>query len=132
MSEWLNSTNEPIPPTEGGNAPENMAPTSETVPAAEPQTAAASEVPPEQLPPVNTWTAPADNACTYHYANPNPPVQQTTPADGGWQGSSPYGGTQTPAYGAQRGLCTRSGDVRRADRESAVRVRYGRRLGSRR
>ncbi len=99
MSDWLNSTNEPIPPTEGGNAPENMAPTPETVPAAEPQTAAASEVPSEQLPPVNTWTAPADNACTYHYANPNPPVQQTTPADGGWQGGSPYGGTQTPAYG---------------------------------
>lgn len=103
MSDWLNTNNEPIPPTEGGAAPENTAPAENTAPEAE-QTAAqqpaetpAADGTPET--PVNTWTAPADNSCTYHYAAQNRPVQQTPPPAGGWQtagggqyGGSPYGG----------------------------------------
>lgn len=117
MSDWFNPTNDPIPPADGGSAPENETPAAAPQPAAEPAAApeppvtaspaANTDVPPasETDTAPNTWTAPADNSCTYHYANPNRPVQQTPPPAGGWQGAgggSPYGGWNVPPAPPQK------------------------------
>lgn len=105
MSDWFDHTNEPVESKEPVSpAPEEITPDTTTAETATTESEAPAPETPTQSPvtPVDpvgaSWTAPSDNGCTYHYANPYRQQEPPTPPANGsaWQPNpnpapNPYG-----------------------------------------